>query len=115
MNETEISKTMIHFKNLLTVARQNAPGSSGEYSPPSLLTGELTKYRIHRIKNLNKIKRRRMIKKAISIENEIEKLLNHQNLSVLIISFSTFRGDNKIRAGIMNVEKKLAKAPKQLR
>lgn len=56
-----------------------------------------------------------MIKKAISIENEIEKLLNHQNLSVLINSFSTFRGDNKIRAGIMNVEKKLAKAPKQLR
>lgn len=56
-----------------------------------------------------------MIKKAISIENEIEKLLNHQNLSVLIISFSTFRGDNKIRAGIMNFEKKLAKAPKQLR
>lgn len=31
------------------------------------------------------IKRRRMIKKAISIENEIEKLLNHQNLSVLIM------------------------------
>lgn len=26
-----------------------------------------------------------MIKKAISIENEIEKLLNHQNLFVLIM------------------------------
>ena len=55
-----------------------------------------------------------MIKKAISIENEIEKLLNHQNLSVLIISFSTFRGDNKIRAGIMNVEKKIGKSPKTI-